>query len=340
VVEGEGAAQVRRGRLDPGRLVGGQGHEAAVGHEPAALGHRGGGRGQQLAGGRGALGRPGPDLGRGAAGPGGRLPLGGQLPVGLGPASGQQLGRVQGGAGADPHQLGEVGGDLGPVEAGVAAEHVAGRLPEGQRHLLEPGGQAVEGVGGLLQVPAQAVGAFGLGPGRALQIGGHHQDPAGPQRVLLGLLAPAQQELLLGQDQGQLVPVGRLLLAGGGQGGQGLKMTAALGGPPAQPGGGEVVDPPLVGAQAEVTALGRERVQHCVKNGVERPSCRTCHVRSLSYTRHARRLRRAPRGPAKSGVNPALSRNCEAPPFPAGTSQVACLRGRKLSPRRKGGLCL
>jgi hypothetical protein len=64
--------------------------------------------------------------------------------------------------------------------------------------------------------------------------------------------------------------------------------------------------------------LGGERVQHRVQDGVERPSCPTCHVRSLSYTPPARRLRRAPRGPAKSGANPALSRNCEAPPEPGG----------------------
>ena len=127
MVEGEGAAQVRRGRLDPGRLVGGQGHEAAVGHEPAALGHRGRGRGQQLTGGRGAFGRPRPDLGRGAAGQGGRLPLGGQLPVGLGPSPGQQLGRVEGGAGADPQQLGEVGrpqgASGGPSRAATVAAY-------------------------------------------------------------------------------------------------------------------------------------------------------------------------------------------------------------------------
>ena len=137
-----------------------------------------------------------------------------------------------------------------------------------------------------------------------------------------------------------MIPVGRLLLVAGGQAGQGGQVAAALGGPPGQPGGGEVVDPPLVGAQAQIAALGRERVEHRVQNGIERPSCRTCHVRSLSYTRRARRLRRVPRGPAKSGANPALSRNCEAPPDRAGTSQVACLRGCKLSPRRKGGLCL
>ena len=47
--------------------------------------------------------------------------------------------------------------------------------------------------------------------------------------------------------------------------------------------------------------------------------------RSLSYTPRARRLRRVPRGPAKSGANPALSRNCDAPTF---------IRGRARSPAR------
>ena len=232
------------------------------------------------------------------------------------------------------------GGDLGPVEAGVAAEHVGGRLPERQRHLLQPGGQAVEGVGDLGQVPAQPVGPLGRRRRRARQVGGHPQDATRQQRVAPGLLAPGQQQLLLGQDEGEVVAVGRLLAVGRSEALQLGQVAAALGGPPAEPGGGEVVHPPLVGAEAQLTALGGKGLQHRVQNRVERPSCRTCHVRSLSYTRHARRLRRAPRGPAKSGANPALSRNCEAPPHPAGTSQVACLRGRKLSPRRKGGLCL
>jgi hypothetical protein len=77
--------------------------------------------------GRGPLGRPGPDLGRGAAGLGGRLPLGGQLPVGLGPPPGQQPGRVEGGAGADPQQLGEVGrppgGQRRPVQPATVAAY-------------------------------------------------------------------------------------------------------------------------------------------------------------------------------------------------------------------------
>ena len=57
--------------------------------------------------------------------------------------------------------------------------------------------------------------------------------------------------------------------------GAGPQVVAALRPPPGQPGGGEVVDPSFVGAQAQLAALGRERVQHRVQNGVERPSCRT-----------------------------------------------------------------
>jgi hypothetical protein len=53
-----------------------------------------------------------------------------------------------------------------------------------------------------------------------------------------------------------VVAVGRLLLIARGQGGQLSQVAAALGGPAAQPGGGEVVDPSLVGAQAQLTALG------------------------------------------------------------------------------------
>jgi hypothetical protein len=104
----------------------------------------------------------------------------------------------------------------------------------------------------VLQVPPQPLGPLGRGRRRALQIGGHPQHPARPQRVAPGQLAPGQQQLLLGQDQGEMVAVGRLLPVGGVQGGQLGQVAAALGGPPAQPGGGEVVDPPLVGAQTQL----------------------------------------------------------------------------------------
>ena len=297
-------------------------------------------------------------------------PPGGQLPVGLGLALGQQLGRVEGAA--DLHQLGGVGRlPTGPAAARRGWPpwpRTARRRPRPARPPRpRPGWRPRSGRSwrsrrtrrrrppGRPAAPPRARrpgrrGRRGPAPGagagrrrarpRSRAAPPDTRSPPAPAAPAGGPARAGQQQLLLGQDQGQVVPVGRLLLAGGGQGGQARDMAAALGGPPAQPGGGEVVDPPLVARRPRSRPWdgNASSIASRIASSVRLAApvmCGVCHILRMpgaSAGRHGDQ-----RSPVRTRRCPATVRPRRCP---AGTSQVACLRGRKLSPRRKGGLCL